>query len=159
MLQFAESWPWVIKTLIAVGFMTPLSTALVFFNKRGVSGETFLFAWIVGVSLAFILFAEMSSSISTRDLVKPFIPFLVILVMGVVFGGVANVFLAQSIPAAPNAGLPWAIFSINTPAAYLLAYLTSKVSPSNFPPMEFSWINFGGIIILAIGLVLVMYRR
>jgi len=159
MLQFAESWSWVVKTLVAVGLMAPLATLMVFFNKRfGVSGEAFFFAWIVGVGVAFICFAETSSTISTRELVKPLMPFLVVLAMGVLLGGVANVFLAQSIPAAPNPGLPWAIFSINTPLAYLLSYWMSKVSPANFPPVEFSWINFGGIVFLGIGLVMVMYK-
>lgn len=159
MLQFAESWSWVVKTLVAVGLMAPLATLMVFFNKRfGLSGEAFFFAWIIGVAVAFICFAEMSSTLTTRNLVKPLLPFLMVLIMGVMLGGVANVFLAQAIPAASNPGLPWAIFSINTPIAYLLSYWMSKVSPANFPVVEFSWINFGGIIFLGVGLAMVMYK-
>ena len=159
MLQFAESWSWFAKSLVAVGLMAPLAALMVFFNKRfGMSGEAFLFAWVIGVALAFICFAEMSSTISTRELVKPLVPFLVVLVIGMILGGLANVFLAQAIPVAPNPALPLAIFSVNVPAAYLLSYWMGKVSPANFPPIEFSFVNFGGTIVLGFGLAMVMYK-
>lgn len=159
MLQFAENWSWVAKTLVAVAFMAPLTTLVVFFNKRfGMSSEAFFFAWTAGVSLAFISFAEASSVISTKDLIKPILPFIFILIAGAVFGGVANVFLAQSIPAAPNPGLPWAVFGVSTPLAYLFVYWASKLFPGSFPAVEFSWINFAGIIAVMIGLALVLYR-
>ena len=159
MLQFADSWSWVMKALVAVGLMAPLATLITFFNKRfGLSGEAFFFAWILGVGTAFVCFAKLSSTTNIMDLMKPILPFLIVLVIGIALGGMANVFLAQSISAAPNPALPWAIFSINTPLAYLLSYWLSKIYPSNFPSIEFSWINFGGIVFLGIGLMMVMHK-
>lgn len=159
MLQFATDWSWVTKTFIAMVFIAPLTILIVFMKyKFEVSGESFLLAWFTGVGVAFVLFVAASSTMSPRELIQPFMPFLFVVVLGIVFGGVANVFLAQSILAAPNPGLPWAIFSINTPISYLLAYVCARVFANHFPPMEFNWINLGGIIIIVAGLVMVMYR-
>lgn len=159
MLQFAENWSWDLKALVVVGLVFPLPILLTFFGKQyGMRSEGFLLAWIVGASGAFIFLASISETMEMKELVNPLLPFLCVILFGAILGGVGNILLAQSIGEAPNPGLPWAIFTINTPLAYLLAYALGKIFPVMFPVFEFNWINFAGIIVLGIGLVMVMYR-
>ncbi len=159
MLQFAENWSWDIKALVAVGLVFSLPILLIFFGKQyGMRSEVFLLAWIVGVSVAFIFLTAISETMEIIELVNPFVPFLCVVLFGVILGGVSNILIAQSIAQAPNPGLPWAIFSISTPLAYLLAYALGKVSPTMFPVFEFNWVNFAGVIVLGIGLIMVMYQ-
>lgn len=159
MLQFAENWTWITKTLIAVILWAPMATLVVFFNKRfGLSSEAYYFAWIIGVTAAFVGFVGMSPTASLQQFVQPIVPFLAVVLLGVVFGGAANIFQAQAVRAAPNPSLPSAIGSINVPLAYLIAYSVSRVSPNNFPLIKFSWINFGGTIVLVVGLAMVIYK-
>ncbi len=160
MLQFAENWSWMLKAFMALSLMVPLSLFMMFFQKKfGISGETFFFGWFLGVILAFALFAHTSPTMSSSDLFQPLIPFLTVVVLGIVFGGMGNVFLSQSVLQAPNPGLTWAILSIGTPLVYVATVVFGKVFSSSFPPIEFSMVNLIGIVIMSIGLVMVMYQQ
>ncbi len=159
MFTFAQSWPWTYKVLLAVMIGAPMSTLVVLFHKRyGLSAEAFYFAWAIGVIIAFLSFVGLSSTTSLREFVQPAVPFMVVVGLGIFIGGVCNVLMAQAVKAAPNPSLPSAIHSINVPLAYLIAYSLSRLSPNNFPLIKFNWINFGGIFVLIIGLVMVVHK-
>jgi len=159
MLEFASAWSWWMKALIAVAFMAPVSILVVFFGKRyNLSSEAFFLAWLVGSALAFVWFAATSSTIAVASVFRPLGPFLAVVVLGVLLGGIANVLVAQSIPQAPNPALPWGIIAVNTPIAYICAVLFSSLAPRLFPPVSFSAINLLGIFVLVIGIIMTMYR-
>jgi len=157
MSPFSAEASWIAKVLISAILIAPFTTFIVFFNKQfGMRGEVFFFAWILGTIIAFLLFARLGGTMATLSV--PLIPFLAAMVLGVCIGGVANLLYAQSIPMAPNPGLPPALFSISIPLAYLLSYGASKIVPNQLPHIEFNWINFGGILVLIIALAMITHR-
>ncbi len=159
MLEFASNWPWAAKAFLAVVLMAPIPVLLVFFEKRfNLPAEAFFFAWIAGAMLAFVCFAAISPSTSVTALVLPLMPFLLVVALGALLGGISNVMVAQSISAAPNPGIPWAIIAVNTPIAYVLSILAARSMPQQFPAISFSWINLLGILLLVVGIGMAMHK-
>lgn len=148
---------WIIKILISAVLIAPFTTFIVFFNKQfGMRAEVFYLAWVLGTIIAFLAFVRISGVMGTIS--TPLVPFLVAMFLGILIGGVANLLYVQAIPHAPNPGLPLAFFSINIPLAYLLSYSASKIVPNQLPHVEFNWINFGGILVVVLGIAMISYR-
>lgn len=159
MWEIISSWSWVTKMLIAAILVSPFTTCVAFFSKQfGIRPGVFLLGWMIGNMLAVSLFVRTSGTASQNAATPSFFLLLIPVIVGFTIGGMANVLYAQSILAASNPGLPPALFSVSTPIAYTLSFCISKIFPNQFPVIEFNWINFAGVIVLILGLVLVTHR-
>jgi len=157
MLNFAADWSWVTKSIITTLILAGMTIIMMFMQQKySYGGERFLFAWSAGFCLAFLMFGYSSESFEVSSLFMPFGAFAFVLIIGLTFGGVANIFLGQAIPAAPNPGAVWAIVASNAALSYVGVYFAAKAFPKSFPPIEFSIMNFTGVIVIIIGVVMVM---
>ena len=82
----------------------------------------------------------------------------VILAFSITIGVAANIFLFQSIAAAPNPGLALGIFNANALFAFLFAPVLATLLPRFFPNWEFSWQQGGGVVLVIIGLGLISVK-
>jgi hypothetical protein len=166
MLSFATDWSWALKSILATLILALMTVGMMYTQKHyNYGGEKFLFAWYVGIALSFMFFAHLETLVGTNPnnwnmsgLFDPFWVFVAVAVGGFVLGSVANIFLGQAIDAASNPGSVWAIIGANAPLSYVAVYWLAKAYPNDFPVIEFHAVNFAGILLILVGVVMVMYK-
>ncbi|MEM9336599.1 MAG: hypothetical protein AAGA35_01980 [Patescibacteria group bacterium] len=161
MLEQTAAWPWQLKSLASTIILAGFTVAMVWTAHRipSFTAEKFLMSWYIGIVLAFTAFTWMSPQATVVGLFQPGWVFVVVVGLGLVFGGVANAWMAQSLAAAPNPGMVWAIIGANAPISYLALYWLGKKHPQGFPESDFGWINFVGVIVISVGLVMTMWPK
>src|SRR3989339_301022 len=95
-----------------------------------------------------------------EDLYHPLIPLLIVIFLGFFVGTLANVLYSQVLTdsTCPNLALPLTIMNSYGAWAYILAPMLAIALPRYFNKMVFTPINFLGIILVVIGMVLLMYK-
>lgn len=96
---------------------------------------------------------------SQTRLLSPTTPTLFIGLLGLTVGTVANICLYQSLGAAPNPGLPVAIVTMNSVAAYIITPVLVVLLPRYFQKMEFTWQHFIGVTLVVVGTILIAIKR
>ena len=161
MLEFAQSWNWVTKSLVAMVLIMPVMVFLPMFEHRwGLKTEGFFIAWFIGCFLGFLILGKMSPT-PLGEYISPIGPFMLIVVVALIIGSTANVLLVQAMSTtqAPNPALPFAIVNLAGTFAYIAAWGGGRFFPSFFPALKFSPVNVTGLLLIAIGIGLVMYRQ
>ena len=158
-MNFLINLGWLGKSITGMICIIPLMLMFNFFGKNyGVKPEALMFGWFLGTAIGIAISVWKFSIFDVNSLYTPFIPVLCIIFLGIFIGTPANIMIAQAVPEAPNPSLPFAIINTGSAFAYVLAPLMAIILPRHFDKMQFNLINFFGLVIIAIGIGLVMYR-
>jgi len=148
---------WLSKALGAMLLFAPVPFVIPFFLKNyEMRAETTMAFWILGSAIG-IFFWIHSTGISDR--VLPRLPEISVILLGFIFGSVANTLLGQSIAMAPNPAIPMAIAGASSMVAFLMAPVMTRISPEHFPQFEFDWHKLLGVVLVVTGIALVGWKR
>ncbi|MDH3347200.1 MAG: hypothetical protein OEM02_03755 [Desulfobulbaceae bacterium] len=153
---------WLGKSIIATLLATPFIVFWSVFVKTGAKPEAMICTWFTGCIIGILLIALKVGFVRVGDLsIKDFlptIPLLIILVMGILLGAYANVLLSQAMSSAPNSALPFALFGLSSAVAFILSPVVSAAFPKLFYSANFSWVNFLGLVLLAVAVSMIVYQ-
>ena len=154
---------WLTKSFIVLICFLPFPFLFSFFGKGwGMKSESLIFAWNVGaiLGMGIISFGKFNN-FQMEDLYHPLIPLLIVVSLGFSVGTLANILYSQVLtdPNCPNLALPLAIMNSYGAWAYILAPMLAIALPKYFNKMVFTPINFIGIILVIIGMILLMYKN
>lgn len=158
-MNFLMNLGWLGKSVTAMICIIPLMLMFNFFGKNyGVKPESLMCSWFIGVAIGIAVSVWRFEVFNSVDLYTPLIPLLIVVLLGILIGTPANILLAHAVPKAPNPALPFTIVNIGSVLAYMLAPAMAILLPRYFDKIQFSLINLVGILMVAIGMGLVMYR-
>jgi len=161
-MQILAEFGWFGKSMTAMISIVPLMVLFNFFGKYGLKPEAIIFGWFFGVIVGIVLTSFGMGLIKVDGLLPsdlaPTVPMLVMIFLGVTVGSVANMLLGQAIPISPNPALPFAIVGLASALAYVAAPIAAMTLPRYFDSVHFGWVNFVGMILLALSVGLIMYK-
>ena len=157
------SMGWLGKSLFALFVFCLFMLSPGFLQKNfNVRTEVFFAYWGLGYSLGLFLFTWIFRTNQVMPRISDFAPcwwiILVILLLSMTLGTLANLLMAQAISSAPNPGLPFTIINASGSLVYLFAFVAAAVLPKYFEVGKFSLVNFVGILLVIIGLGLTMFK-
>ena len=144
---------WFAKSIMATVSIVPAFIAIPFMKFRyGVDPLVFL-AWYFGAT-AISIACYLVLSGRGAELVPPVPVLVAILLIGVVFGALANGALFQAIGLAPNPGLPPVMYATSSMLVFFLSVALAGSFPNLFKPVVADLGRVGGIALILIGLYL-----
>ena len=128
--------------LIIIPFLTSVMKV-----KFQVQPEITVVWWMMGVGLGVGLWscAKGYAIFST--------PVLIVGLLGITVGALANIFLFQAFGSCPNPGIPMAIVSANVIIAVALTKILAIYFPQYFAHLNFSWAHLVGSVLIISGVV------
>jgi len=148
---------WLVKAIVSMLFFIPGSFAVPVVQRNfGVRPEVILSWWLLGILLGVSVWLGSQSQLR---LLMPSAPTLIVGLLGLTVGTVANICLYQSIAAAPNPGLPVAVRATNAAVVYVITPILVFVMPRYFHNLEFTWHHFLGVTLIVAGTVLVALKQ
>ncbi len=148
---------WLQQSIIALCLTTPVYLALGFMEKNyGVKSDIFLIWYFLGVACTPVIFGGHAIAV----IMPSWRLILVILLIGLLIGGVANVMAFRAVNNSPNPGLPIAIISGGTSmCVFLASALLAKIVPSYFNNYKFDAWSLIGIILVIAGITIIVVRK
>ena len=147
---------WLLQSLIALLGLIPAYLAIGFFDRNyNVKPDVFLFWYFLAVAGSSALFGntQLSALVPSGKVV------VAVVLVGLSFGAVANIFQMRAIACAPNPGLAVAISTGGASVGVFLASgILSRLFPSQFSG-KMDWYSFLGVILTFAGLLLIGSRR
>lgn len=163
MTNYLFSMPWLIKTILSVFFIVPLVVAAEFFKSNyGARFEGVLFAWVLGIVLGvFWLSFRKIGGMELKNFIHPFWPLFFVFLAAFFLGTLANALVVSAMfdQNVTNAALPYAIFMSNSAVAYLTTAGLAIVLPRFFRQVEFSGLNFLGILFVVVGMGMLIWKN
>ena len=144
---------WFAKSLLATVSIVPSFIAIPFFKFRyGVDPLIFLTWYFGATSLSIALYIWISGR--AGELVPEGPVLISILVIGAVFGALANGSLFQAIGLAPNPGLPPVMYATSSMLVFFLSIALAGSFPALFKPVVADLERVAGIGLILFGLYL-----
>lgn len=151
-------FPWYVKAfIVALGFV-PFILGIPLLQKHGLRSESAFAAWAIGYVCFLAVVSPLQTSASVTSFVYPLGLFALVIVAGIVIGGPVNLLMAQAMMEAPNPGFAFAITSLGPAAAYLAGIAIAAIWPDIFPATQFRMIHFCGLVTIAAGVGMLLYR-
>lgn len=149
---------WFTKSILATLCIVPSFIAIPFMKFRyGVDPLVFL-AWYFGAT-AISIAVYLSFSGRGGELLPPLPVLAVILLIGAVFGALANGALFQAIGLAPNPGLPPVMYATSSMLVFFLSVVLASSFPALFKPVVADFGRVVGIVLILAGLFLLAGGR
>lgn len=140
---------WVVKSLIATVIAVPFFlVAGVFGRVFKIAPESMIFYWLFGSSIGIAIYLKATGKSS---LLLPSTHLIVIAIMGLIMGALANILLFQAIIASPNPGIPMTILGSNSAIVFVLGPLLAIILPNYFQYMKFDTFHMIGIMLTVVG--------
>ena len=145
---------WFSKSILATLCIVPSFIAIPFMKFRfGIDPLVFL-AWYFGATAVSIV-SYLSLSGRSGEILPPTPALAVIILIGAVFGALANGSLFQAIGLAPNPGLPPVMYATSSMIVFFLSIALSGTFPALFKPVVADFSRICGIGLILAGLYLV----
>ena len=147
---------WLSQSLIATFLLVPVWLAIGFLDRNHqVRPEVFLIWYFLGVAITSALFGGVP-----LDAITPSWKIVgVILFIGCVFGGIANIFIFRAVINAPNPGLPLALVNVASVGVFFAAALLARWAPNYFNEAKIDGWALLGLTFTVIGVALIAIRR
>ena len=150
---------WFGKSAVAAMLFTIPFLSVGFLNRNfGLKPEAILVWYAIGLTLGCFGGVITFNTVKLGEL-SPSWPLLAATIIGALFSALPNILLYQALVMAPNPGLPMAIINISTVFTFFAALALADSLPKWFSAAKFDWIHFGGIVLVAAGVVLLSLRR
>lgn len=153
-------WSWITKTVISTISVIFAWLAIGFFQHHYQIRIEVISLWYFALTNWGMWLALWGLNLVPRqDLIPPLVPLLLISLTGLVLGSITTILLFSAVADAPNAGLALSIH--NTSSAFValaMVFLAAKF-PQYFPVSKMDLAQFGGIILILIGVALVIKIR
>jgi hypothetical protein len=150
--------PWFAKSILATLCIVPSFIAIPFLKFRyGIDPLVFL-AWYFGAT-AVSISGYIAVSGRAAELVPPMPLVITVVVIGIVFGALANGALFQAIGLAPNPGLPPVMYATSSMIVFFLSALLATTFPALFKPVIVDTGRVIGIVLVLVGLYLLAGGR
>ena len=144
---------WFSKSVLATLCIVPLFIAIPFMKFRyGIDPLVFL-AWYFGAT-AIGIAVYLALSGRGGEICPPLPVLAVILLIGAVFGALANGALFQAIGLAPDPGLPPVMYATSSMLAFFLSVALASSFPALFKPVAAGPGRVAGIVLILAGLFL-----
>lgn len=144
---------WFTKAVIATVCIVPSFLAIPFFKFRfGIDPLVFLVWYFSATAVSISIYWLATGRAAT--LIPPANAIPIIIVIGLVFGALANGLLFQSIGLAPNPGLPPVIYATASIVVFFLSALLATTLPMLFKPVTVEFSRVAGIVMVLVGLYL-----
>jgi hypothetical protein len=144
---------WLAKSILATVCVVPAFIAIPLLKFRyGIDPLVFLVWYFGATALSIAVFWGFSGR--AAELVPPVPLLIVIVLIGTVFGALANGALFQAIGLAPNPGLPPVIYATSSMIVFVLAAALSGSFPALFKPVSMELSRIVGIVLILGGLYL-----
>ncbi len=160
MLEFAKEWHWIVKALGGmITFVPFLVLVPILVGKFGVKIEGVFIVWFCGCFLGFLFWGGISSNPLISYIPQGW-PLIVLFILAFVVGSTGNIFVIQSMNPAtcPHPGIALTVVNLGGVVAYLVSFWGHKFFPKNFQPMTFNWVNFTGMILAVVVIVMISYQ-
>ena len=142
---------WFSKSILATLCIVPSFIAIPFMKFRyGVDPLVFL-SWYFGAT-AISIAVYLSLSGRGGEIMPPMPVLAVILLIGAVFGALANGALFQAIGLAPNPGLPPVMYATSSMLVFFLSVALASSFPALFKPVVADPGRVAGIVLVLVGL-------
>lgn len=141
---------WFAKSVLATICIVPSFIAIPFIKFRyGVDPLVFLAWYFAATAISIALYLSLSGR--GGEILPPLPVLGVILLIGAVFGALANGALFQAIGLAPNPGLPQVMYATSSMLVFFLSVALASTFPALFKPVA---ADLGRVI----GIVLILAR-
>jgi len=155
LIQWA-SQNWLGQSLTATMLLVVAWPAIPFFERNfGIRIETFSTIYFLGIVS---MYAMTSGSKIYGQVIGSTGSIALIFMVGVIFGGIANLLLFRAVAGAPNPGLPVAISCGAAIGTAVVAWGLAKVAPNWFGQVDLNWKVALGIMLMLSGVALVATR-
>lgn len=150
--------PWFAKSVLATISIVPAFIAIPFFkSKFGVDPLVFLVYYFGATAVSIAVFWGTMSGFT--ELVPSAPVVLAIVVIGILFGTLANGSLFQAIGMAPNPGMPPVIYATASMVVFFLSAFLASTLPDFFKPVSVEFGRVAGIVLVLAGLYLLAGGR
>jgi hypothetical protein len=144
---------WFVKSVFATVCIVPAFLAIPFFKTKFDIDPLVFLVWYFGATAVSIAVFWVLSG-RAGELVPPLPQLLAIVVIGFVFGALANGFLFQAIGMAPNPGLPPVIYATSSMIVFVLSIALASTFPALFKSVSAELTRMAGIVLVVAGLYL-----
>lgn len=162
-MNFLFGMSWKAQAITAMFCSVPMVFAAEYFRSNfDMRFEGILFTYLSGIISGLFLMARFNiGGVSVKGLCQPFWPLVIIFFLGLVFGSTGHSMLVSAMlnQNVPSAALPYAIFGLNPSVAYTLTVVGAICLPQAFKNTQPNWVNFCGLLTLAAGTAMVMYKN
>ena len=142
---------WFAKSVLATVSIVPGFLAIPFFKtKFGIDPLVFLVWYFSATALSIAVFWGLSGR--AAELVPPTPLLFAIILLGLVFGALANGLLFQALGLAPNPGMPPVIYATSSMIVFFLSALLASTFPVLFKPVSVEFGRVAGILLVLSGL-------
>ena len=147
---------WLIKSLIAMLCYTPFFIILGAAKKNyNINPEFAFLLYLFAVCIGLFVYSCINSVFKNLQLdLKTIIVVVILFLVGLTTGTMANILYSQAILEAPNPGLPPAITNSFVVIIFIGSVLLFKLFPNFFPEVHFGTTKLIGIIVVIAGLTL-----
>ncbi|MCK5286061.1 MAG: hypothetical protein KAJ58_02435 [Candidatus Pacebacteria bacterium] len=163
MLSFAINWSWQLKTGVSLLGLILMLICMPVLERQGLTPDSYFIFWFLGCFLSMLVMASISS-IPLIRYVTPFKACLFIFCLGLVIGGPSNILLVQAMStvgekAVSNPAIPFAVVGVGNSLVYIFSWICGKMFPTVFPAFPFSWVQFGGLLLLFVGSAMLFLKK
>ena len=144
---------WFAKSILATICIVPSFIAIPFIKFRyGVDPLVFLAWYFAATAVSIVLYLLLSGR--GGEIVPPAPVLIAILLIGAIFGALANGALFQAIGLAPNPGLPPVMYATSSMIVFFLSVALASSFPALFKPVVADLDRVAGIVLILTGLFL-----
>lgn len=137
---------WFGKAVLSSLFLVPGFLAPMFFQKNfGIKPETTLFYFVIGMTIGLSLSLRHIGDFGLRSGVSVVV-FFVIILLGFVFGTIANLLLFGATAIAPNPALPTSVAGLTNIFIYIAALALAAFLPKWFEAAKFDIVHLVAIL-------------
>ena len=144
---------WFAKSILATICIVPSFIAIPFIKFRyGVDPLVFLAWYFAATAVSIVVYLLLSGR--GGEIVLPALVVITILLIGAIFGALANGALFQAIGLAPNPGLPPVMYATSSMIVFFLSVALASSFPALFKPVVADLGRVAGIVLILTGLFL-----
>jgi len=151
---------WVAQSVMAMLCLVPVTIVIPFCSKYYRVNPTLgIFWYYLGAAACMAVVVTRLDVKQVLLLCPPLSMLWIVLLVGLVFGGTANILLFTAASTAPNSGLPFAIIGGAPVISYFVAIWVARVVPSYTAQGRFDWWQLIGLLLTITGVALISWRK
>jgi drug/metabolite transporter (DMT)-like permease len=154
---------WFERSVAAMVLLVPTWLVIRFLSRYYAIRPELIMVWVyLGYAVIVGGWLWLSEGVPARRFLPPNGAALMLALIPVVLGAIANVFVYQALNQAPNPGLPTSIMGVNNMLVTLAAVLLSNLLPrygQYLAEKELGWQYAVGVLLIVSGVGLIAVRR
>ena len=148
---------WLEKCLIAmIIFVIFYLSANSIGRQFNTKPESIMAYYLIGSSMGIVIWLITSGQAEILKIAKPLI---VIGLLGLILGTIANIYLIQAVIEANNPGLPSTIIGLCGVFVYIIGSLLAVILPKYFGHIKFDWLHLVGVLLIFAGIGIISIKQ